>query len=224
MTNSVDKGPGGRAAFSSVNGAAPADAVIKAAMKFGAAEVAKLQEGLSKLATDDHLFAMAQVATAVAGCLRDGGKVLFCGNGGSAADAQHLAAELVGRQNYDRAPAAGIALSVDTSVLTAISNDYGYDDVFARQVVALGKPGDVLVGISTSGRSKNVVQALSAAATSNIQTVALTGSEPREMGGADYVLAMPATETAKVQELQLVAGHIVFALVELALFPRGSGQ
>ena len=146
--------------------------------------------------------------------------MLFCGNGGSAADAQHLAAELVGRQNYDRSPAAGIALSVDTSVLTAIGNDYGYDRVFARQVQALGRRGDVLVGISTSGRSKNVVEALTVARSNEITTVAFTGSDPRDMAGADYVVAMPAEETAKVQELQLVAGHIIFALVEQTLFPR----
>jgi D-sedoheptulose 7-phosphate isomerase len=190
------------------------------AIDFAAGEIAKLQDGLARLSADDNLVAMTDAAQAIVKCLRHNGKILFCGNGGSAADAQHLAAELVGRQNYDRAPAAGIALSVDTSVLTAISNDYSYDTVFARQVQALGRPGDVLVGISTSGRSKNVVQALAVARAGNITTVALTGSPPRDMAGADYVLAMPATETAKIQELQLVAGHIVFALVERALFPR----
>ena len=190
------------------------------AMEFAANEVAKLQEALSELASEENVRSMAGVAGVVVSCLRGGGKVLFCGNGGSAADAQHLAAELVGRQNYDRSPAAGIALSVDTSVLTAIGNDYGYDRVFARQVQALGRRGDVLVGISTSGRSKNVVEALTVARSNEITTVAFTGSDPRDMAGADYVVAMPAEETAKVQELQLVAGHIIFALVEQTLFPR----
>jgi len=189
------------------------------AIDFAAGEVAKLQDSLAQLSSGESLNAMAQVAAVVANCLRGSGKVLFCGNGGSAADAQHLAAELVGRQNYDRAPAAGIALSVDTSVLTAIGNDYSFDAVFSRQVQALGRPGDVLFGISTSGRSKNVVQALEVAKSLGIITVGLTGRDPRYMGSADYVLAMPSTETGKIQELQLVAGHIIFALVERTLFP-----
>jgi D-sedoheptulose 7-phosphate isomerase len=205
---------------------APAD---EGAMEFAADEVAKLQDSLVQLASEDSVASMARVAGAIVNCLRDGGKVLFCGNGGSAADSQHLAAELVGRQNYDRGPAAGIALSVDTSVMTAIGNDYGYDSVFSRQVEAIGRPGDVLVGISTSGRSKNVVNALGVARSCEITTVAMTGRDPRDMAGADFVLAMPAKETAKVQELQLVAGHIIFALVERELFPRpaaagGGGQ
>ena len=138
-----------------------------AVREFAAGEIAKLQDGLTLLAATDHLTAITAAAEAIVKCLHRKGKVLFCGNGGSAADAQHLAAELVGRQNYDRGPAAGIALSVDTSVLTAISNDYSFDNVFARQVQALGRPGDVLVGISTSGGSKNVVEALAAARSSD---------------------------------------------------------
>ena len=150
---------------------------------------------------------------------------MFCGNGGSAADSQHLAAELVGRQNYDRAPAAGIALTVDTSALTALGNDYGFDTVFSRQVEALGRAGDVLIGISTSGRSVNVVRALEAAKTKGITTVSFTGSEPRDMSIAQHMLCVPASETAKIQELHMVCGHIIFALVERILFPiaRSSG-
>lgn len=189
-------------------------------MEFAANEVAKLQDSLVELASEGSVALLARVVDVIVSCLRNGGKVLFCGNGGSAADAQHLAAELVGRQNYDRSPAAGIALSVDTSILTAISNDYGYDNVFSRQVEAIGRPGDVLVGISTSGCSKNVVKALGVARSHEITTVAMTGRDPRDMEGADFVLAMPANETAKVQELQLVAGHIIFGLVERVLFPR----
>ncbi len=211
MNSDIDFNPTG----SALVGAPVAEDV----REFAAAEVAKLQQSLSELVAEANIVAMAQVAGAVVKCLQLGGKVLFCGNGGSAADAQHLAAELVGRQNYDRGPAAGISLTVDTSVLTAISNDYSYDGVFARQVQALGRPGDVLFGISTSGRSKNVVQALAAARSGSLITVALTGRDPRDMSGADYVLAVPATETAKVQELQLVVGHIIFALVERAVFP-----
>lgn len=190
------------------------------AARFASGEVSKLQEGLAALEQPGALGPLLAAAGAVVQCISSGGKVLFCGNGGSAADAQHLAAELVGRQNYDRGPAAGIALSVDTSILTAVGNDYGYEHVFARQVRAIGKPGDMLVGISTSGRSKNVVLALEAARESSIGTIAFTGRDARDMGGADFVLAMPAEETAKVQELQLVTGHILFALVERALFPR----
>ena len=190
------------------------------ALQFASGEVTKLQEGLAELGHPSYVADMAKAAAAVVACIRGGGKVLFCGNGGSAADAQHLAAELVGRQNYDRPPAAGIALSVDTSVLTALGNDYGFEGVFARQVHAIGRQGDMLVGISTSGRSKNVVQALAAAGEVGIKTIVFTGRDPRDMAGADFVLAMPADETAKIQELQLVAGHIVFALVERALFPR----
>jgi D-sedoheptulose 7-phosphate isomerase len=191
-----------------------------AALEFATGELAKLQSALAELAAPERAGALAEVAAMVAQRLRAGGKVLFCGNGGSAAEAQHMAAELVGRQNYDRAPAAGLALTVDTSALTAIGNDYGYELVFARQVQALGRPGDVLVGISTSGRSANVVRAIEAARQLGITTVAVTGRDPRDMGVADFVLAMPADETAKIQELQLTAEHIVFALVERSLFPR----
>ena len=191
------------------------------AVQFAAGEVAKLQDGLAELRRPSYIAAMAEAAAAVVACIRGGSKVMFCGNGGSAADAQHLAAELVGRQNYDRAPAAGISLTVDTSVLTALGNDYGYDEVFSRQVQALGRPGDMLVGISTSGRSRNVVKALLAARAAGITSIGFTGRDPADMEVADFVLAMPADETAKIQELQLVAGHIVFALVERALFPPG---
>ena len=189
------------------------------ALRFAARELVKLQDALAELAAPVYISAMTEAAAAVARCIQNGGKVLFCGNGGSAADAQHLAAELVGRQDYDRAPAPGIALSVDTSVLTAISNDYGYDKVFARQVAAIGREGDVLVAISTSGRSKNVIEALLTAQKVGISTIAFTGRDARDMSNADFLLAMPADETPKIQELQLVAGHIVFALVERALFP-----
>jgi len=125
----------------------------------------------------------------------------------------------VGRQNYNRAPAAGIALTVDTSALTAIGNDYGYDSVFSRQVEALGNAGDVLIGISTSGRSQSVVRAIESAKAKGITTVSFTGREARDMSIADIKLAVPATETAKIQELHITCGHIVFALVERILFP-----
>lgn len=186
---------------------------------FALGEIARLRGSLDELCSPAYLTVMEAIASEVVRSLTAGGRILFCGNGGSAADAQHLAAELVGRQNYDRAPAAGIALTVDTSVLTGIGNDYGYEDVFARQVSALGRRGDVLFGISTSGRSANVARALGTAAAAALITVALTGREPREMSGAQHVLAVPADQTGTVQELQLLAGHIIFALVERSLFP-----
>jgi D-sedoheptulose 7-phosphate isomerase len=185
---------------------------------FAAGEIAKLQRGLEGLVSAEYLQRIAAVTDEVVRALRSGHRVFFCGNGGSAADAQHLAAELVGRQNFNRAPAAGIALTVDSSVLTCVGNDFGWEQVFARQVTALGQPGDVLFGISTSGRSANVVAALAAGREAGLATVAFTGREPREMAGADHVLAMPADETAKIQELLLVTGHIIFALVERIMF------
>jgi D-sedoheptulose 7-phosphate isomerase len=188
-------------------------------------EIAKSRVALDALASPHYTQILTDIAGEIVESLRAGGKVLFCGNGGSAADSQHLAAELVGRQNYDRAPAAGIALTVDTSALTALGNDYGFDTVFSRQVEALGRAGDVLIGISTSGRSVNVVRALEAAKTKGITTVSFTGSEPRDMSIAQHMLRVPASETAKIQELHMVCGHIIFALVERILFPiaRSSG-
>ena len=188
--------------------------------EFALDEIRKLEKALSELQTLPYLNAISAIVDLVAASIAGRGKILFCGNGGSAADSQHLAAELVGRQNYDRAPAAGISLTVDTSALTALGNDYGYESVFSRQIDALGRPGDVLFGLSTSGRSANVVRALSAATALGLSTVAFTGREPRDMAGADYVLAVPADETAKIQELHITAGHIIFASVERRLFPR----
>jgi D-sedoheptulose 7-phosphate isomerase len=182
-------------------------------------EIAKSRAGLDALESAHYSQLLADIAAKVVESIRAGGKIMFCGNGGSAADSQHLAAELVGRQNYNRAPAAGLALTVDTSALTAIGNDYGYETVFSRQVEALGNAGDVLIGISTSGRSPNVVRALEAAKAKGITTVAFTGHEPRDMGIADFQLAVPAKETAKIQELHITCGHIIFALAERILFP-----
>jgi D-sedoheptulose 7-phosphate isomerase len=187
--------------------------------EFVGAELAKSRACLDAIEDHQYTAVLADITFAIVESLRSGGKVMFCGNGGSAADSQHLAAELVGRQNYNRAPAAGIALTVDTSAITAIGNDYGFDVVFSRQVEALGREGDVLIGISTSGRSVNVVRALEVANAMGITTVAFTGGQPRDMGIAKQVLAVPASETAKIQELHLVCGHMIFAMVERTLFP-----
>jgi D-sedoheptulose 7-phosphate isomerase len=157
-------------------------------------------------------------ARAIERCLREGGKVMFCGNGGSAADAQHLAAELMGRYLVDRAPMASIALTVDTSALTAIGNDYGFEEVFARQVRGMGRAGDVLVGISTSGNSANVVAAFEAARERDIRTVALTGGGGGKMALlADVLVNAPSLSTPRIQELHIAIGHTICELVEDAL-------
>ncbi|KAF1682953.1 MULTISPECIES: D-sedoheptulose 7-phosphate isomerase [unclassified Veillonella] len=147
--------------------------------------------------------------------LAAGNKVLFCGNGGSAADAQHLAAELIGRFQKERRSLASIALTTDTSILTAVANDYGYDEVFARQVEGLGRAGDVLIGISTSGNSANVVKAALKARDTGMHTIAFTG----EGGGklqdiCDITLAIPSKVTARIQEMHILVGHIICELVE----------
>ena len=158
------------------------------------------------------------VARLIERALRAGGKVMFCGNGGSAADAQHLAAELMGRFLADRAPMASVALTVDTSALTAIGNDYGFDQVFARQVRGLGRAGDVLVGISTSGNSANIVAAFEAARELGVHTVALTGGGGGKMATlADLLINAPSLSTPRIQELHIAIGHTICELVEDAL-------
>jgi len=164
---------------------------------------------------------IASITDRVAAALGAGNKVLFAGNGGSAADAQHLAGELVSRFYYDRPAAAGIALTVDTSVLTAIGNDYGYEHVFERQVQGLGRPGDVLAAFSTSGRSPNILKALAAARAGGLVAVGFTGRSGGDMKPlCDLCLCAPADSTPLIQQLHITAGHIVFGLVEERLFPR----
>jgi D-sedoheptulose 7-phosphate isomerase len=164
------------------------------------------------------LSAVAREAELIVDALRDGGTVLAFGNGGSAADATHFAAELVGRYLLDRDGLPAISLSDNPSAVTAISNDYGYERVFARQVEALGRAGDVALGISTSGRSANVLAALEAARASGLTTVVLTGSDggsARE--AADVCIAVPSGETPRVQEGHTLVAHILCELVERAL-------
>jgi D-sedoheptulose 7-phosphate isomerase len=169
----------------------------------------------------EHAAAPLEAAVgAVVLCLQAGGKVLLLGNGGSAADAQHIAAELVGRYKAERRGLPAVALTTDTSALTAIANDYGYDRVFARQVEALAKPGDVVVGISTSGNSPSVVEALGAAERAGCTTVALTGRDGGRIGRlADVHLNIPHDDTARVQEAHITLGHILCELVERAMGP-----
>jgi len=147
--------------------------------------------------------------------LERGNKVLLCGNGGSAADAQHIAAELTGRFKIERTPLPGIALTTDTSALTAIGNDYGYDQVFARQVAALAKEGDVLIGISTSGNSTNVVYALETAAEMGCKTIGLSGKGGGKMNDVcDLNIIVPSDDTARIQEMHILIGHILCQLVD----------
>jgi D-sedoheptulose 7-phosphate isomerase len=170
---------------------------------------------IRQFATQEDAFERAAVR--ITDCLLAGKKILWCGNGGSAADSQHLAAELVGRFRRTRRAFASIALTADTSVLTAIANDWSYAEVFERQVEALGQPGDVLVGISTSGNSKNVCAALAKARELGIFTVAMTGQSGGRMAGlADVRLCVPSTDPARIQEGHILCGHILCEWIELA--------
>jgi D-sedoheptulose 7-phosphate isomerase len=160
-------------------------------------------------------------AETIAHGLRNGRKMLFFGNGGSAADSQHLAAEMVGRFGPDRAPLAAIALSTDTSILTAVSNDYGYEKVFARQIEALGNPGDIAIGISTSGNSANILDALDVARNKGLFTVGFTGETGGKMNGrAEVLFRVPSRVTARIQETHILLGHILCELVDRELFPE----
>jgi D-sedoheptulose 7-phosphate isomerase len=155
----------------------------------------------------------------LAECLREGGKVLFCGNGGSAADAQHLAAELVGRldRGRDRPPLAGLALTTDTSALTALANDFGYGEVFARQVTALGRRGDVLVCLTTSGGSANVVRAAEAARTAGLRVVAMVGPGASPLDDlAEVSLHVPGDTSGRIQQGHITLGHLLCELAEAA--------
>lgn len=177
---------------------------------------------LDAMAADTALCeATAAAAAMVSDALRAGRKLLLCGNGGSAADAQHWAGELVSRFHYDRPGLAAIALTTDSSILTAIGNDYGYDRVFARQIEALGQPGDVLFAISTSGRSPNVVAALRAGRERGMATVGFTGAGGGEMPAlCDLCLRIPSEVTPRIQEGHEVLGHAICQLIEATLFPR----
>lgn len=183
------------------------------------------KDALQRAEQDSSLIAsIAGIATAIAVSLRAGGKLLLAGNGGSAADAQHIAAELLSRFKLDRNPLPAIALTTDTSVLTAIGNDYGYDQVFERQVRGIGRKGDVFVGISTSGRSPNVIAALKAAREAGLVTVGFTGTKGLAMQPlCDHLLVSPSDETAIIQQIHITAAHAICALVESELFAKPQG-
>jgi D-sedoheptulose 7-phosphate isomerase len=160
-------------------------------------------------------------AQQLAGVLEQGGKLLLFGNGGSAADAQHLAAEFVNRFQIERPPLAALALTTDTSILTAVANDYDFLQVFAKQVRALGRPGDVALGISTSGNSPNVVAGLEAARQLGLKTLALSGREGGPVAAAaEFALIVPSQDTPRIQEVHITIGHVLCDLVDFILYPE----
>jgi D-sedoheptulose 7-phosphate isomerase len=176
------------------------------------------QEALTRAVNSlEFVGSIVAAAEAIRRALAAGGKLLIAGNGGSAADAQHIAAELVGRYKRERAALPAIALTTDTSALTAIGNDYGFDQIFARQVQALGRPGDVLLAISTSGRSLNILRALDAARDGRLVRIGLTGEKSADFARhCDVMIAAPAAETALIQQLHIAAGHAICGYLETA--------
>ena len=161
---------------------------------------------------------LALAATRMLGTLQSGHKIMVAGNGGSAAEAQHFAAELVGRFQRERSPYAALALTTDTSILTAVANDYSYDDIFARQIAALGREGDLFLAYSTSGRSRNLMRAVETARERNIVSVAVTGSSPSPLGeAADLTIRTPGAETPIVQQLHTVMTHLLCDFLETRL-------
>ena len=152
--------------------------------------------------------------------LNSGGKIIFCGNGGSFADSQHLAAEFISRLRFDRAPLSSIALGTNSSNMSAIGNDYGYDQVFKREILALGNSNDILIPISTSGNSGNVIEAINSAKTKNIKTVAFTGGTGGKMSNICECIIVPSSSTEKIQEIHIMLGHILCFLIEEKIFKK----
>ena len=187
------------------------------------ARLAEAVEVKQQMAQGEAGEQAVRVAQVMLDCLRSGGKVIFFGNGGSAQDAGHLAAELMGRFAFDRPGLAAISLPDATAAMTAIGNDYSYDEVFARQVLGVGRAGDVVVGLTTSGNSLNVVRALDAAAQAGMTTVSLTGARGGKAAAvAQIPIRVPADDTALIQEACMHLGHTICEMVEAALFPRPS--
>lgn len=168
---------------------------------------------------ESNIDLIIQTAEMLATCLSQGCKVLIFGNGGSAADAQHLAAEFVNRFQIERPPLAAVALTTDTSLLTSIGNDYHFDKIFSKQIEALGRPGDIAWGISTSGNSANVIQAIKAARKLGLKTIGMTGRAGELAGCVDLVFAVASDTTARIQESHITVGHILCDLVDRKLYP-----
>ncbi|MDQ2805159.1 MAG: D-sedoheptulose 7-phosphate isomerase [Pseudomonadota bacterium] len=191
------------------------------AQAFAAGYLAQSAAAMTAFAASPAAGLLDQMAVRVAASLRGGGKLLIAGNGGSAADAQHIAGEFVGRLMYDRRPLAALALTTDTSGLTAIANDYGYDQVFARQITALARPGDVFLAISTSGRSPSILRALDAARNAGLACLGFTGQDGGPMRErCDLLLEAPSGSTPIIQQIHITAAHIFCALVERSLCPQ----
>lgn len=188
----------------------------------------KTIETLSKLLSDQYIKSnIITCALEMVGCIRNGKKIMFIGNGGSAADAQHFAAELVVRLKFNRPSIPAIALTTDTSILTAIGNDFGFDDIFSRQIEGIGKNGDILFAITTSGRSPNILKALSMAKKMNIKTIVLTGLNGQHLVHnelADIVILVPSTETTRIQECHLVIEHSLSEIIEITLYKDKKGD
>ena len=189
-----------------------------------AGQLRETADNLRVMSEDASLHAaIGAVAAACIAALRQGNKILFAGNGGSAADAQHLAGELISRFHYDRPGLPAFSLSTDTSVLTAIGNDYGYENLFARQIEAIGNAGDVFIGISTSGRSPNIVKALQVARAKGVLTVGLTGHGGGQMPAlCDHCLRVPSDSTPRIQEGHIAIGHTICMLIEQQIFPQAA--
>lgn len=187
-------------------------------------QINEAQRVMGAMLIDKPLLNMVeQAALACINCIRQGGKFLLAGNGGSAADAQHIAGEFVSRFAFDRPGLPAIALTTDTSILTAIGNDYGYEKLFARQIQALGQEGDVFIGYSTSGKSPNVLLAFEEARDKGMVCIGLTGNHGGPMKSlCNYLLEIPSTDTPKIQEGHLVLGHILCGLVENVIFKAPS--
>ena len=169
---------------------------------------------------EKHIDQIIRAAGKMAACVQSGNKILIFGNGGSAADAQHLAAEFVNRFKIERPPLAALALTTDTSILTSIANDYSFDDIFLKQIEALGSKGDIAWGLSTSGNSKNVIKAIDAANEKKLFSIASTGRAGQLANSAQLVFAVPSDDTARIQEAHMTLGHILCDLVERTLFPE----
>lgn len=189
-----------------------------------ASQIAETRRIMSAMLTDATLVSrLIAAANACVGSLRQGGKILLAGNGGSAADAQHIAGELVSRFAFDRPGLPAIALTTDTSILTAIGNDYGFEALFARQVQALGNKGDVFIGYSTSGKSPNILRGFTEARGKGLICVGLTGNRGGKMRElCDHCLEVPSSDTPKIQEGHLVLGHIICGRIESELFDPGA--
>ena len=172
-----------------------------------------VSENFSKLSLQSSRI--EHIARLILNTVNSGNKILFCGNGGSAADAQHIAAELMGRYKREREPVHALALTVDTSVLTAVANDYGFADIFSRQIKGLGSKGDILIAISTSGNSENILAAISTAENIGMTTIGLTGEDGGAMNDTcSYILKAPSMDTNHIQEMHIAIGHMICGLVE----------